>query len=78
MSLKNQLKLCFPNLGRFKIEAMMKHTSSPSFMTTVPALLTTANTMTAHSALLTDMVMLAKAGRWRMKSSSSSVKKNNE
>ena len=35
--------------------------SSPSFMTMVPAFSTTANTMTAHNARLVANVMLAKA-----------------
>merc|ERR1719481_1675792 len=35
--------------------------SSPSFMTTVPALSTTANTMAAHIFILTAWVMSAKA-----------------
>ena len=39
--------------------------SSPSFMTTVPALSTTANTMTAHRARLVARVMLANA--WHKK-----------
>ena len=49
-------------------------TSSPSFITTVPAFATTANTMTAHRARRTDMVMLAKAGRFRIKSRRISAK----
>lgn len=49
-------------------------TSSPSFNTMVPALSTTANTITAHSSRLTDIVMLAKAGNWCMNSRSCSEK----
>ena len=40
----------------------------------VPALSTTANTITAHSSRLTDIVMLAKAGNWCMNSRSCSEK----
>lgn len=47
-------------------------TSSPSFRTMVPAFSTTANTITAQSSLLTDMVMFAKAGNWCMNSKSCS------
>lgn len=39
----------------------------------VPACSTTSNTMTLHSSLRTDMVMLAKAGSWCMNSSSCSI-----
>lgn len=44
----------------------------------VPARSTTANTMTAQSSLLTDMVMLANAGSWCMNSSNCSVRGKEE